>query len=180
MALPLPSLQPTLSGERVQLRPLQAGDWNALFAVASDPLIWAQHPANDRYQETVFRAFFDVALASHAAFVVLDAHTGAVIGSTRFHGYHATSREVEIGWTFLARSHWGGQCNGEMKRLLLAHAFEFVDRVIFIVGRDNVRSRTAMERVGGIELPGHRCEEPGKVVYGISRPPLNVQAAARD
>jgi RimJ/RimL family protein N-acetyltransferase len=59
--------QPVLEGERLRLRPLVPADWEALFAVASDPLIWEQHPAHDRWQEPVFRAFFDDALANKGA-----------------------------------------------------------------------------------------------------------------
>src|SRR5436309_372033 len=127
-------LQPTLGGELVILRPLRPDDFDALFVVASDPLIWEQHPASDRYKEDVFRQFFRDALDSGGAFVVLDAKDGRVIGSTRYFGYNAQTSEIEIGWTFLARQYWGGRYNKEMKELMLRHAFRFVDNVIFLVG----------------------------------------------
>ena len=141
--------QPVLEDEHVRLRPLRPDDWDALFAVASDPLIWEQHPAHDRWQEPVFRAFFDDALANRGALVALDAQTGAVIGSSRFQGLEeAGGGSVEIGWTFLARSHWGGRWNHAMKRLMLAHALASVAEVRFLVGETNTRSRTALERIG--------------------------------
>src|SRR5215831_1988476 len=102
-------LQPTLKGRLLELRPLRPEDWDALFAVASDPLIWEQHPASDRYQEPVFREFFKGALECGGAFVVLDRATRAMIGSTRYAAFDAEKSEIEIGWTFLARSHWGGK-----------------------------------------------------------------------
>jgi RimJ/RimL family protein N-acetyltransferase len=162
-------LQPVLKGELLELRPLRPEDFDALFAVASDPLLWEQHPASDRYQEPVFRAFFRDALASGGALLATDARDGRVIGSSRYHGYDATKREVEIGWTFLARSHWGGCYNGEMKRLMLRHAFRFVDRVVFLVGPQNLRSRRAAEKIGGI-LAGSRSDASGResVVYEIT------------
>lgn len=126
-----------------------AADWPALFAVAADPLIWAGHPAHDRWQEPVFRRFFDDALASGGALVAVDAVTGAVIGSSRYDFGRADGGEIEIGWTFLARSQWGGAANRAMKRLMLAHAFRFLDRVVFLVGETNLRSRSAMEKIGG-------------------------------
>src|SRR5690349_25103723 len=95
-------LQPHLKGELLELRPLRPDDWDALYAVASDPLIWAQHPASDRYKPEVFRAFFDDALGSGGALVAIDNATGAVIGSSRFHDHDAAASEVEIGWSFLA------------------------------------------------------------------------------
>lgn len=163
-------LQPTLTGALVLLRPLQPSDWNAVYAVASDPLIWQQHPASDRYQEPVFRAFFHEALESRGAFAVLDVSTGDVIGSTRYHGYDQTLGVVEIGWTFLARSHWGGRYNGEMKQLLLDHAFSDVESVVFHVGPDNRRSQIAVERIGGVR-DGVRRDAAGResVVFRITR-----------
>jgi RimJ/RimL family protein N-acetyltransferase len=141
--------QPLLEGEHITLRPLRAEDWDALFAVASDPLIWEQHPAHDRWQEPVFRVFFEDALANKGALVVIDRATSAVIGSSRFQGLEeADGGSVEIGWTFLARSHWGGRTNHEMKRLMLAHALASVAECRFLVGQANTRSRRALERIG--------------------------------
>lgn len=141
--------QPVLEGEHIRLRPLRPEDWDVLFAVASDPLIWQQHPAHDRWREPVFRAFFDDALASGGALVAIDAASGAVIGSSRFEGFdEANGGSVEIGWTFLARSHWGGIYNDQMKRLMLAHALASVAEVRFLVGESNTRSRRALERIG--------------------------------
>jgi RimJ/RimL family protein N-acetyltransferase len=145
-------LQPHLKGKLIELRPLVPDDWDELFAVASDSLIWEQHPERDRYKEDVFRVFFKDALESGGAFVIIDRKTQHIIGSTRFYGYDPEKSEIEIGWTFLARKFWGGRFNAEMKRLLLNHAFKFVERVVFFVGEDNVRSQKAMEKVGAIKI----------------------------
>ena len=142
-------LQPILRSEILELRPLRTDDFEALYAVASDPLIWEQHPNSDRYQADVFRKFFDEALESGGALIALDRKDDRVIGSSRFYGYNPEQSEIEIGWTFLARSHWGGVYNGEMKRLMLSHAFKFVDNVIFTIGANNLRSQRAMEKIGG-------------------------------
>lgn len=161
-------LQPILRGELLELRPIREDDYAELYAVASDPLIWEQHPASDRYREEVFREFFRDALESGGAFAVNDSETGRVIGSTRFHGYDEERGEVEIGWTFLARSHWGGHHNGEMKRLMLAHAFKFVESVVFLVAPENMRSRRAVEKIGGV-ADGTRPTEFGEsVLYRIT------------
>jgi RimJ/RimL family protein N-acetyltransferase len=161
--------QPVLRGELLELRPLSADDFPALYRVASDPLIWEQHPNSDRYREEVFREFFREALASGGALVAVDLKDGRVVGSSRFHGYDPARSEIEIGWTFLARSHWGGRYNGEMKRLMLGHAFRFVDNVVFLVGPQNWRSRRAVEKIGG-RLTGTRPNETGResVVYRIT------------
>lgn len=141
--------QPVLDGERVWLRPLRADDWDALWRIAQDREIWALHPAHDRWQEPVFREFFDDALAQGGAMAVVDKASGAVIGSSRFQNHDPARREVEIGWSFLDRPYWGLGYNAEFKKLMLEHAFRFVDRVVFSVGADNVISRKAMARIGG-------------------------------
>jgi RimJ/RimL family protein N-acetyltransferase len=158
--------QPTLNGTLVELRPLRPEDHACLYAVAADPLIWEQHPAKNRYEEAVFREFFSKALASGGALLVTDAHTQRAIGSSRFHGYSEERSEVEIGWTFLARSHWGSSYNGELKQLMLRHAYRFVNSVVFFVSPENLRSRRAVERIGGVLEPEPDTE--GRVVYRIT------------
>jgi len=154
-------LQPTLTGDLVTLRPLQPHDFEALFAVASDPLIWQQHPVRDRYKEEVFREFFNEGLACGGAFLATDSQTGQVIGSSRYHGYNEAASEIEIGWSFLARSCWGGPHNGEMKRLMLHHAFQFVKSVVFVVGPENLRSQKALEKIGAVR-DGMRLNSRGE------------------
>jgi RimJ/RimL family protein N-acetyltransferase len=164
-------LQPTLRGDLLRLRPLRPEDFLELYAVASDPLTWEQHPANDRYKEEVFQAFFRQALESGGALIAIDAKDGRVIGSSRFHGYDREKSEIEIGWTFLARSHWGGAYNGEMKQLMLGHAFKFVNSVIFLVGPRNLRSQKALEKIGAVRV-GSRPDAEGRdsLVYQITAP----------
>ena len=163
-------LQPTLRSEFVELRPLRPDDFEELYAVASDPLIWQQHPNSDRYQLDVFRKFFDEAIESGGALIALDRKTGQAIGSSRFHCYDPERSEIEIGWTFLARSHWGGVYNGEMKRLMLSHAFKFVDNVIFVVGSTNLRSQRAVEKIGGVRA-GTKIDPHGResFIFRITR-----------
>lgn len=168
--------QPVLEGERLLLRPLTQGDWPTLWAVAQDRDLWAHHPSHDRWQEPVFRDFFADALVKGGALAVVDKQTGQVIGSSRFQYSDRLAEEgsLEIGWTFLARSHWGTGCNAELKRLMLEHAFHSVDRVVFRVGAQNVISRKAMENIGG-RLTGEtfteqRAGRPVEhVVYAITR-----------
>jgi N-acetyltransferase len=161
-------LQPSLTGELLELRPLRAKDYPDLYAVAADPLIWEQHPSRDRFQEEVFQVFFREALESRGALVAIDRKDGRVIGSSRFHGYDEGKSEVEIGWTFLARSHWGGIYNREMKQLMLRHAFRFVSSVIFVIGPHNFRSQRAVEKIGAVRA-GSRRDGNGRenLVYRI-------------
>jgi len=145
-----------------------------MFATAADPEIWALHPVPDRYKEKMFRGFFDTAITSGSAFSFVDRERGTIIGSSRYNGYDSVASEIEIGWTFLARPYWGGSYNLEVKRLMLAHAFTFVDTVVFWVGETNWRSQRAMEKIGGVRRPelatrpldGRTCAH---VVFEISK-----------
>ena len=173
-------LQPVLKGELLELRPLRAGDFHDLYAVAADPLIWKQHPSSDRYKEEVFKEFFREAMESGGALIAVDSAPGRVIGSSRFHGYDEQKSEIEIGWTFLARSHWGGAYNGEMKRLMLGHAFRFVESVIFLIGPQNLRSQRAIEKIGGVRV-GSRADNVGResFVYRITVPAFAPEERTR-
>src|SRR5947208_5354031 len=162
-------LQPVLTAELLGLRPLRPEASHDLYAVASDPLIWEQPAIQDRYKEEVFKGFFREDLESGGALIAIDSKDGQVIGSSRFHGYDEEKSEIEIGWTFLARSHWGGIYNREMKQLMLRHAFRFVDSVVFLVGAQNFRSQRAIEKIGGVHA-GNRCDAYGRgsFVYTIT------------
>ena len=166
-------LQPTLTGDRVVARPVAPADWDGMYAAASDPKIWEQHPAFDRYKESVFRGYFDDALASGSAFTFADRESGEIIGSSRYWGLDVDKSEIEIGWTFLARQYWGGSHNLEIKRLMLDHAFRFIDTVVFWIGENNIRSRRAIEKIGGQLRDGIQIREFGgeerHVVYAIGR-----------
>jgi len=142
------SLQPVLSNEYVKLEPLKVTDFEKLYKVAADPLIWEQHPTPDRYKEEVFRLFFDGAIASGSAFLITDRDTRQVIGSSRYYDYQEAFSSIAIGYTFLARSHWGGTYNLAVKRLMLDYIFQLVEKVIFHVGPQNIRSQKAVLKLG--------------------------------
>jgi RimJ/RimL family protein N-acetyltransferase len=143
-------LQPRIQNELITLQPLESDDFEGLYAVASDPLIWEQHPSSDRYQRPVFENFFKGAMESGGAFCVIDTINGELIGSSRYSNYEPAKRQIDIGYTFIARSRWARHYNRALKTLMLDHAFKYVDRVIFKVGINNWRSRKAMEKLGGV------------------------------
>jgi len=141
-------LQPTLRGRLVEVRPLRKDDFEALYAAASDPRIWEQHPEPTRYQREVLQKFFDGAMQSGGAFAAVEVQSGNIIGSSRFYDFNSDRHEVAIGYTFLATAFWGRGYNREMKALMLDHAFRFVDRVLFQVGANNLRSQRALQKLG--------------------------------
>jgi len=167
-------LQPTLTGKLLELRPLKPTDFEELFAAASDPLIWEQHPENTRYKKEVFKTYFDGGVASGGALVVIDRKSGKIIGSSRFCNLKPEESQVEVGYTFLERAYWGGEYNREMKQLMLDHAFKFVKRVVFVVGDTNWRSQKALEKIGAsfwknAEWKAHDGSVRKTVLFQITR-----------
>jgi len=149
-----PDFQPKLVGPTVVVRPVSGDDWPELFQAGSDPEIWKVHRRSDRYSEPAFREYFDSAVASKMAFVFVDRANDRLIGSSRYYGYKPERGEIEIGWTFMVRSHWGGRANRQVKRLMLDHAFTVVDTVIFWVGEKNWCSQGAMTKISGVRRDG--------------------------
>jgi RimJ/RimL family protein N-acetyltransferase len=167
-------IQPVLKGDLIELRPLRQDDFDLLYEVASDPLIWEQHPERERYKKEIFQRFFDGAMESKGAFAILDRKTGRIIGSSRYCNLNLAEHELEIGWTFLARAYWGGAYNGELKKLMLDHAFRYVDRVLFVIGERNLRSQKAVEKIGArfvkkVEQPTRYRGIATRVIYAITR-----------
>jgi RimJ/RimL family protein N-acetyltransferase len=155
--------QPRLTGRILTLRPVQRMDWQDLAVVGCDPQVWAGHPDQQRYLTANFKAYFEDGVKSGKALVALEKASGAVLGWSRYITEHAGPSEIEIGATFLGHSYWGGPWNAEMKQLMLRHAFQFVDRVIFRVGKTNGRSQRAVEKLGAVRLIGR----PESVSHGV-------------
>lgn len=157
----------------VRLRPLAAADLESLYAAASDPLIWEQHPKNDRWKRDVFEKFFDKALEDGFAFVIIDGKTNEPIGSSRYYDIGKEPDTVAIGYTFLACEYWGGEYNRSVKQMMLAHAFRYVNQVVFHVGVDNLRSQKAIEKLGAVRikelLPDQEADH-ARFEYLISKP----------
>jgi RimJ/RimL family protein N-acetyltransferase len=145
-------LQPTLYNEFVSLRPLIQDDFESLFAVAADELLWEQHPAKERSQRNGFTTFFDKALQSGGALVMIDTITQEIIGTSRYYEWSETEASVAIGYTFIARKYWGTAYNRTVKDLMLQHAFQFADKVLFYVDSENLRSTKAIEKLGAIRI----------------------------
>jgi len=177
-------LQPVLHNELIRVEPLQAGDFESLYAVACDPLIWEQHPAKDRFKREVFAAYFKSGIESGGALRVFDNTNGELIGSSRFYDLDEAQSKISVGYTFIARSRWARNFNRALKQLMLNHAFKFVNRVTFQVGRDNWRSRKAMEKLGGVYIgeeivayvPGEQANS--NVIYKIDSSDWSAKEAA--
>lgn len=156
------NLQPTLENETIKLVPLKETDFETLYKVASDPLIWEQHPNKDRWKREVFQNFFKGAMESGGAFLIYDAQTGEVIGSSRYYDLDERKKQIAIGYTFYARSHWGGKYNSAAKALMMNYAFKHVDSVLFHIGALNLRSQKAIEKLGAVKIDEQEIEYYGE------------------
>lgn len=161
------NVQPVLEDEVIIALPLKEEDFELLYAVASDPAVWDQHPNKDRYKREVFQNFFEGAIRSHGAFIVYDKTTGKPAGSSRYYDYDPEERSILIGYTFFARQFWGKTYNYRLKKLMLDYAFQFVDKVIFHIGATNFRSQRSISKLGAKKV----AEE--EVTYYGEAPKLN-------
>lgn len=146
------SLQPFLENDLVGLRPLIQFDFEALYDIASDPLIWEQHQNKDRYTRENFTAFFNESIASKGALIIVDAKTNSIIGSSRFKIIDEEEKVIEIGWSFLGRAYWGGYYNQTFKKLMVNYGLQHCNYVIFYVNCKNYRSQRAMEKLGARKM----------------------------
>lgn len=168
------SIQPTLENNQVILAPLQEDDFEALYAVAANPDVWAQHPSRDRYKREVFQNFFDGALKSGGAYKIIDKASGKIAGSTRFYDYDAANDTILIGYTFYGTAYWGKGFNPGVKALMLDYIFQFVSQVYFNIGAGNIRSQIAIGRLGAEKITEQEIAYFGEAsnknfVYRISR-----------
>jgi N-acetyltransferase len=168
------NLQPILENDLLLVRPLEEADFEDLCKVASDPLIWALHPAKERATREGFTVFFKEAMATKAAFVVIDKKKGNIMGTSRYNPVPNHDNAIEIGWTFLARTYWGGAYNQSMKKLMMDYAFQYVKNILFFVNIHNLRSQKAVEKIGGMrvsELEGKMIEPKtaSTVIFKVHR-----------
>lgn len=147
------NLQPEiLENDLIKVIPLLENHFEQLYAVASDPLIWEQHPIKDRYKKEVFKPFFDAAISSQSSFLILDKKTNEIIGTTRFYDYKPENSSIAIGFTFIGRKFWGGNYNRSTKKLLIDYAFQNVNSILFHVGAENIRSQKAVLKLGATKI----------------------------
>lgn len=141
-----------LENDVVKLIPLEATHFEELYAVASDSKIWEQHPNKNRYKRKVFSTFFEGAILSNGAYLIVVKATDEICGSTRFYDYEESENSILVGYTFLATKWWGRGINPAVKHLMFNTAFEQIDKIILHIGETNFRSQVAIEKLGGSKI----------------------------
>jgi RimJ/RimL family protein N-acetyltransferase len=151
-----------LQNELIAHFPLQEEDFEDLYAVASDPLVWEQHPNKLRYQRDIFQNFFEGALLSRGAFLIRAITTNEIVGCSRFYDYNESEKSVLIGYTFIGRKFWGKGYNKALKKIMLDYAFQFVNKVYFHIGASNIRSQKAIAKIGAVKVDEFEVEYYGE------------------
>ena len=168
-------LQPDfLQDDLIKLLPLQEYDFEKLFEVASDPLVWEQHPNPNRYKLEDFTNYFKGAIISKGAFLILDSFTNEVVGCSRYYDFNKDDNSVLIGYTFIGLKFWGKGYNKALKKIMLQYAFQFVDKAYFHIGSSNYRSQKAIEKIGAAKVDEFEVVYYGEAsklnfVYQISK-----------
>ncbi|MES2761906.1 MAG: GNAT family N-acetyltransferase [Bacteroidota bacterium] len=162
--------QPVLEDDHVLITPLMEEHFDQLYEVARDPILWIHHPISNGYEAETFKVFFRKAIEI-GSLLIVDKITSKAIGSTRFYNYSKDESSVVIGQTFYAKAYWGTGYNTRVKALMLKYAFNFVQKIIFLVIINNFRSRKAIEKLGAVTQKEMTWEVDGRklkcVVYEL-------------
>jgi N-acetyltransferase len=143
-----------LRGPRAVLEPLAPEHLQAVRAAAADGALWrlwyTSVPAPEATQAWLDKALEVRDRFGGMTFVVRDATTSEIVGSTRYFNVDAANRRLEIGHTWYAKRAQRTAINTECKLLLLTHAFETLAciAVEFRTHWFNHASRRAIERLG--------------------------------
>ncbi|MGH8723608.1 MAG: GNAT family N-acetyltransferase [Burkholderiales bacterium] len=144
----------TLEGHGVRLEPLSRGHEKGLVAAAEDGKLWELFYTSVPEPETA-QAYIDTALEGQRdghmlPWAVLDAKSGAVVGSTRYHDIIPAADRVEIGYTWYAQRCQRTHVNTACKLLLFEFAFEKIKCGVVGLRTDNFnfRSQRAIEALG--------------------------------
>ena len=156
-----------LETESFSLIQMEDSHFEELYLVASDPIIWEQHPENDRWKKEKFSIFFQTAIKNElGCFVILDKKLDKLVGSTRFYFHDEIDASVRVGYTFLSPEYWGTSANLQIKKIMLDHIFQHVENVYFDIGKENYRSRKATEKLGALQ---YKKKDGGKLIYKLSK-----------
>ena len=152
-----------LENESFSLIQTKTSHFEKLCSVAGNPVIWEQHPENDRWKREVFIKFFQIAMENTlGCFTIVDKTLDKFIGSTRFYSHDKIDNSIRVGYTFLSNEYWGTSVNLQIKKLMLDYAFRHIDKVYFDIGEENFRSRKATEKLGAVM---YKKNSNGKLIY---------------
>ncbi|MES0861349.1 GNAT family N-acetyltransferase [Ruegeria sp. SCPT10] len=138
---------PQLRGYGFVIDPMTEADFEPLYAAASDPVIWAGHPARTRHKRDVFGPYFEFLLEKEGAVTIRDIG-GRVVGCSKYYEPPEVPGGIAIGYSFLTVDHWGGASNRAVKALMLDFAFQDWDQVWFHIDPSNIRSQKATAKLG--------------------------------
>ncbi|MEK6154263.1 GNAT family protein [Flavobacteriaceae bacterium 3-367] len=146
----------TLENEAVRLSPLELDNFHELYPIASQPKL-VQYSPSDIETPEALKNYVTVALEQREMktsipFIIYDKGKGRHAGCTRYMNIDWHNKVLEIGATWIGREFQGSGLNAQMKFLMLNHAFDEMgfEKVEFRVDERNLRSRKAVEKLGGV------------------------------
>jgi RimJ/RimL family protein N-acetyltransferase len=149
----------TLENNYVRLVQTSEDHFQELYQIGSNPVIWEQHPNQDRWKKNNFRKYFDGGINnSEGCFTIIDKKINKIIGTTRFYSFDENKQSVKIGYTFISNEYWGTKINYQIKKLMMDYIFQFLDKVYFEIGKTNFRSQKSVEKLGGKKVKPQKKE----------------------
>lgn len=145
-----------LKGQQVELHPLEEKHFDELFEAASDKRIWEFYVGDWSVKDTFLKIYNGTLKKRERGeeypFVIFHQSSQKIIGSTRYMDIVPYDRRLEIGGTWLMPEYWATTVNFDCKFALMTYAFETLKakRVQLKTQHDNVRSRKAIEKIGGV------------------------------
>ncbi|NQY07232.1 MAG: GNAT family N-acetyltransferase [Flavobacteriaceae bacterium] len=147
--------KPILENENVKLSPLSLDNYHELFEIAVERDLIQYSPSDistkESYTNYVKTAIAGLEKGVTLPFIIYDKRTNIYIGSTRFGLINHHDKVLHIGWTWISKSAQGTGINKQMKFLMLQYVFETLafEKVEFRIDERNIRSRKAVEKIGG-------------------------------
>ena len=152
-----------LESKNFILRQLNNNDFDLLYNIGKNKNIWEQHPESDRWKREKFNIFFNNGIKNiFGLYGIYDKSKNTIVGSTRYYSYSKKNNSIKIGFTFLTPEYWGTDTNLQIKTLMLGYAFNYVENIYFDIGKNNIRSRKAIEKIGATL---HLDADIGNVLY---------------
>ena len=145
----------TLKGQTVDLISLSEQHFPVLESLASVKRIWEFYTFDgsdpNSFSKAINSTLVEREKGNQFPFIILHKSENKIIGSTSFLDIQPHHKKLEIGFTWIHPDYWGTAINLECKLLLLTYCFEnlHTQRVQLKTDENNIRSRKAIEKIGG-------------------------------
>ncbi|MCK5441979.1 MAG: GNAT family N-acetyltransferase [Maribacter sp.] len=145
-----------LENDFVQLSALTLENYKNLTQIASQKKL-VEYSPSDIESPAALKNYVQTALEQlqedkSIPFIIYDKKSRSYAGCTRYMNINWPHKVLEIGSTWMGREFQGSGLNSQMKFLMVNHAFGPMgfEKVEFRIDERNMRSRKAVEKLGGV------------------------------